>query len=61
MKIYIQEFREALHLGTVVAMASGLKSGMNCKQSLSLFEIADAQHICQLPVIIIVKPLKKVH
>jgi hypothetical protein len=45
MKIYIQEFREALHLETVVAMGSGLKSGMNCKQSLSLFEIADGQHI----------------
>jgi hypothetical protein len=45
MKIFIQEFREALHLGTVVAMACGLRSGMNCKQNLNLFEIADAQHI----------------
>jgi len=61
MKTYILEIREVHHLEIAVVMVYGLKRGMNCKQSLSLFEIADALHIYQLAVTITVKLLKKVH
>jgi len=61
MKTYIRETREVHHLEIVVVTAYGLKNGMNCKESLSLFEIVDALHIYQLAVTIAVKLLRKVH